>query len=121
ALSAVKPDLVYCSISGFGQTGPLRQQPAFAHIINAISGMMHLEQGADPAPRVAYIQAADVLAGTHAFGAIMAALWRREHTGQGSPTTLDSRRQRGVARTGSSCKRSSAPGSRRSSTASTRR
>jgi len=80
----VKPDLVYCSISGFGQTGPLRQQPAFAHIINAISGMMHLEQGADPAPRVAYIQAADVLAGTHAFGAIMAALWRREHTGQGA-------------------------------------
>src|SRR2546428_187270 len=68
ALSAVKPDLVYCSISGFGQTGPLRQQPAFAHIINAISGMMHLEQGADPAPRVAYIQAADVLAGAHARG-----------------------------------------------------
>ena len=84
ALSAVKPDLVYCSISGFGQTGPLRQQPAFAHIINAISGMMHLEQGADPAPRVAYIQAADVLAGTHAFGAIMAALWRRAHTGRGA-------------------------------------
>ena len=84
ALSAVKPDLVYCSISGFGQTGPLRQQPAFAHIINAISGMMHLEQQGDPAPRVAYIQAADVLAGTHAFGAILAALWRRARTGQGA-------------------------------------
>ena len=84
ALSAVKPDLVYCSISGFGQTGPMRQQPAFAHIINAISGMMHLEQGADPAPRVAYIQAADVLAGTHAVGAIMAALWRRAQTGRGA-------------------------------------
>ena len=83
-LSKVRPGLVYCSISGFGQTGPLRQQPAFAHIINAISGMMHLEQGADPAPRVAYIQAADVLAGTHAFGAIMAALWRRAQTGRGA-------------------------------------
>ncbi len=83
-LSAVKPDLVYCSISGFGQTGPWRQRPAFAHIINAASGMMHLERGADPAPRSANLQAADVLAGTHAFGAILAALWRRARTGEGA-------------------------------------
>src|SRR5215470_8606538 len=54
ALSAVKPDLVYCSISGFGQSGPLRLQPA------------------------------DVLAGTHAFGAILAALYRRSRTGRGA-------------------------------------
>src|SRR5712692_836653 len=40
-LRAVKPDLIYCSISGFGQTGPWRSRPAFAHIINAISGLMH--------------------------------------------------------------------------------
>ena len=39
-LRAVKPDLIYCSISGFGQTGPWRSRPAFAHIINAISGLM---------------------------------------------------------------------------------
>jgi crotonobetainyl-CoA:carnitine CoA-transferase CaiB-like acyl-CoA transferase len=84
SLSAVKPDLVYCSISGYGQTGPWRQRPAFAHIINAASGMMHLEQGDDPAPRGANLQAADVLAGTHAFGAIMAALWRRARTGRGA-------------------------------------
>jgi len=37
ALVAVKPDLVYCSISGFGQTGPWRERPAFAHIIHAAS------------------------------------------------------------------------------------
>src|SRR5262245_12136305 len=37
ALRAVKADLVYCSISGFGQTGPWRSRPAFAHIVNAIS------------------------------------------------------------------------------------
>jgi crotonobetainyl-CoA:carnitine CoA-transferase CaiB-like acyl-CoA transferase len=83
-LSAIKPDLVYCSISGFGQTGPLRSMQAFAHIINAISGVMHLEQGTDPAPRVNYLQTADVLAGTHAFGAILAALWRRARTGRGA-------------------------------------
>ena len=62
-LAAVKPDLVYCSISGFGQTGPWRLRPAFAHIINAASGMMHLERGPDRAPRAANLQAADVLAG----------------------------------------------------------
>ena len=82
-LSALKPDLVYCSISGYGQTGPWKSRPAFAHLINAASGMMYLEQGDDPAPRPANLQAADVLAGTHAFGAIMAALWRRARTGRG--------------------------------------
>jgi CoA:oxalate CoA-transferase len=84
-LAAVKPDLIYCSISGYGQSGPWRHRPAFAHLINAASGMMALEQGPDPAPRPAYIQAADVLAGTHAFGAILAALWRRARTGPSEP------------------------------------
>ena len=84
SLAAVKADLVYCSISGFGQTGPLRHRPAFAHIIGAISGLMHLEQDGAPAPPVAYLQAADVLAGTHAFGAIVAALFRRARTGEGA-------------------------------------
>ena len=83
-LAAVKPDLVYCSISGFGQTGPLTRWPAFAHIVHAVSGLMDLERDPDPAPRVGYLQAADVLAGTHAFGAIVAALLRRFRTGQGA-------------------------------------
>ena len=83
-MAAVKPDLVYCSISGFGQTGPWRERQAFAHIINAASGMMHLDQGDPEAPRASNLQAADVLAGTHAFGAILAALRRRDRTGQGA-------------------------------------
>jgi CoA:oxalate CoA-transferase len=84
AVSAVQPGLVYCSISGYGQTGPLSNAPAFAHLIGAISGLMYLEQQGDPAPRPAYLQAADVLAGTHAFGAILAALMRRGRTGAGA-------------------------------------
>ena len=83
-LAAVKPDLVYCSISGFGQTGPWRTLQAFAHIISAVSGLMHLERNGEAEPRVSYLQAADVLAGTHAFGAICAALWRRARTGRGA-------------------------------------
>jgi len=84
ALSRVKPDIVYCSISGFGQTGPLRDTPAFQHIINAVSGIMHLEAGTDPLPHVGYLQSADVLSGTHAFGAILAALVRRGRSGHGA-------------------------------------
>src|SRR5262249_46167354 len=83
-LSRARPDIVYCSISGFGQTGPLRDTPAFHHIINAMSGIMHLERESDSKPRVSYLQAADVLAGTHAFGAILAGLVRRGRTGRGA-------------------------------------
>jgi CoA:oxalate CoA-transferase len=84
SLAAVKPDLVYCSISGFGQSGPLRRSPAFAHIVAAMSGLMHLEQQDRPHPMPPYLQAADVLAANHAFGAIVAALFRRARTGQGA-------------------------------------
>jgi crotonobetainyl-CoA:carnitine CoA-transferase CaiB-like acyl-CoA transferase len=84
ALSASRPDLVYCSISGYGQTGPWRDRPAFAHVVHAMSGLMHLERDGDLPPRAPYLQAADVLAGTHAFGAIVAALLRRARTGAGA-------------------------------------
>jgi crotonobetainyl-CoA:carnitine CoA-transferase CaiB-like acyl-CoA transferase len=60
SLRAIKPDLVYCSISGFGQTGPLRGLQAYAHLINAFSGMMDLDRGGSFAPRASNLQAADV-------------------------------------------------------------
>jgi crotonobetainyl-CoA:carnitine CoA-transferase CaiB-like acyl-CoA transferase len=82
--AALRPDLVYCSISGYGQTGPWRDRPAFAHVVHATSGLMHLQRDGDEPPRVSYLQAADVLAGTHAFGAIAAALLRRARTGRGA-------------------------------------
>src|SRR5216683_4043123 len=84
AVQKVKPDIVYCSISGFGQTGPWRLRPAFAHITNAISGLMHLEQGDEASPRASNLQAADMLAATHASTAILGALWRRARTGRGA-------------------------------------
>jgi crotonobetainyl-CoA:carnitine CoA-transferase CaiB-like acyl-CoA transferase len=86
-LRAIRPELVYCSISGFGQTGPLSSMQAYAHLINAISGMMELERGGHAEPKASNLQAADVLAGTQAFGAICAALLRKERTGKGA--TLD--------------------------------
>ncbi|MEZ5653445.1 MAG: CaiB/BaiF CoA-transferase family protein [Burkholderiaceae bacterium] len=84
SLRRVKPDLVYCAISGFGQTGPLARLQAYAHLINAFSGMMELDRAGQFAPRASNLQAADVLAGAHAFGAICAALLRRARTGKGA-------------------------------------
>ena len=84
SLREVRPDLVYCSISGFGQHGPLRARQAYAHLVNAFSGQMELETGGIHEPRASNLQAADVLAGTHAFGAICAALLRRARTGRGA-------------------------------------
>ena len=83
-VAAVNPAIVYCSISGYGQTGPLRDRPAFAHLINAASGAMDLDRQGDPEPRVAYLQSADALAGVHAFGLLLAAVHRRQRTGQGA-------------------------------------
>ena len=83
-LCAMKPELIYCSISGFGQTGPLSAMQAYAHLINAISGMMDLDRGGVLEPRASNLQAADVLAGAHAFGAICAALLRRSRSGKGA-------------------------------------
>lgn len=83
-LLALRPDLVYCSISGFGQSGPMSSMQAYAHLINAISGMMDLDRGGESSPRVSYLQTADVLAGAHAFGGICAALLRRGRNGRGA-------------------------------------
>ncbi len=83
-LSAIRPDIVYCSVSGFGQTGPLSSMQAYAHLINAFSGLMELECGGSFAPRASNLQAADVLAGAHAFGAICAALIRQKRSGRGA-------------------------------------
>jgi CoA:oxalate CoA-transferase len=86
ALREVKPDLLYCAISGYGQTGPSAALPAYAPVIHASSGydMAHLAyQGVERRPDYCGIYIADVLTGTYAFGAIMAALYQRRETGVG--------------------------------------
>jgi crotonobetainyl-CoA:carnitine CoA-transferase CaiB-like acyl-CoA transferase len=86
ALAALKPELIYCAISGYGQTGPSSQLPAYAPVIHAASGydLAHMAyQGEQRRPDYCGIYIADVLTGTYAFGAIMAALYQRQLTGQG--------------------------------------
>jgi len=86
ALAAANPPLVYCSISGFGQTGPMKDWPAYAPIAHALSGFDHVfaqAQENDGAPPIAAIQIADVLTGAFAFGAVQSALIARYRTGRG--------------------------------------
>jgi crotonobetainyl-CoA:carnitine CoA-transferase CaiB-like acyl-CoA transferase len=83
ALKAVKPDLIYCAISGFGQDGPLRFNPAYDQIIQGLCGVMSVTGDAQSAPlRVGY-PVADTMGGITAAFAIAAALVRRGRTGEG--------------------------------------
>ena len=85
-LSQQRPDLIYCSISGYGQTGPSARDPAFAPVIHATSGFdlaMRDYQEDSPAPARGRPVAADVLGSLHALSAINAGLFHRERTGQG--------------------------------------
>ncbi len=86
ALAPIKPDLIYCAISGYGQTGPSSQLPAYAPVIHAASGydLAHMAyQGEERRPDYCGIYIADVLTGTYAFGAITTALYHRQLTGRG--------------------------------------
>jgi crotonobetainyl-CoA:carnitine CoA-transferase CaiB-like acyl-CoA transferase len=86
SLQPLNPKLVYCSISGYGQSGPSAELPAYAPVIHAASGydMAHLAyQPGRNRPDYCGIYHADILTGVYAFGAISAALYQRHSTGRG--------------------------------------
>lgn len=82
-----RPDLVYCSISGFGLSGPYVDRAAFAPIVHAASGFDSVhslaQEGSDRRPANWEIMVADMLTGAYAFGAIQTALLSRERSGVG--------------------------------------
>jgi crotonobetainyl-CoA:carnitine CoA-transferase CaiB-like acyl-CoA transferase len=83
ALKQIKPELIYCAISGFGQTGPLKDNPAYDQIIQGLSGVMSVTGDQNSAPlRVGY-PVADTVGGITAAFAIAAALFRRERSKTG--------------------------------------
>ncbi|MBH5390156.1 CaiB/BaiF CoA transferase family protein [Bradyrhizobium diversitatis] len=85
-LYQVNPRLIYCSISGYGQTGPSAELPAYAPVIHAASGydMAHLAyQPGRSRPDYCGIYHADIVTGTYGFGAIASALYQRTATGLG--------------------------------------
>ena len=85
-LEKLNPRLIYCAISGYGQTGPSAARPAYAPVIHAAAGfdLGHLAyQPGRTRPDNCGIYVCDVLAGTYAFGAIAAALHQRHASGRG--------------------------------------
>ena len=86
SIAEFNPRLVYCSISGYGQTGPSADLAAYAPVIHAASGFDRANLAHQPGrtrPDNCGVYVADVVAGTYAFGAISAALHQRHATGQG--------------------------------------
>lgn len=84
ALKTVRPGLVYCAISGFGQTGPMRDNPAYDQIIQGLSGIMSITGTPETAPlRVGY-PVADTLGGLVGAFAITSALVRQKTSGEGA-------------------------------------
>lgn len=83
-LKEVRPSLIYCAISGFGQTGPMRDNPAYDQIIQGLSGIMSITGTPETAPlRVGY-PVADTLGGLVGAFAIAAALVKQKTTGEGA-------------------------------------
>jgi itaconate CoA-transferase len=86
ALRAREPRLVWCGISGYGTSGPYAGKKAYDLLVQCEAGMLSVTGTAD-APSKAGIPVADIAAGMYAFSSILAALLRRERTGEGA--TLD--------------------------------
>ena len=82
-LAELNPRLVYCAISGFGQTGPDAKKPAYDQIIQGLSGVMDINGDERLHPLRAGFPVCDTVGGLNAAFAIMAALYHRERTGEG--------------------------------------
>ncbi len=87
AIRKVNPGIVYCSITGFGQTGPYRNRPGYDYIFQAMSGLMSITGGPDHldggGPAKVGLAICDVITGINASFAVMTALAHRDRTGEG--------------------------------------
>ncbi len=87
SLKAIKPDLVYCSITGFGQDGPYAHRAGYDFLIQGMGGLMSVTGERDDlpggGPQKAGVALTDIMTGMYATVAVMAALTHRDRTGQG--------------------------------------
>ena len=87
-LAAEHPALVYCSITGFGQTGPRKDEPGYDFLAQGIGGIMSLTGEREGMPMKVGVAVADVMCGMYACVGILAALRHRDHTGCGQHIDL---------------------------------
>jgi len=83
SMKAINPRLVYCSITGFGQTGPYANLPGYDYIVQGMSGFMSVTGESDGQPMKAGVAIADIFTGIYAVSAIEAALIHALKTGEG--------------------------------------
>jgi len=82
-LRKINPRLIYCSISGFGDSGPRREEPAYDSVMQAFVGIMHMTGAPGTPPTRASVSICDISAAMYANQAILLALLARERTGKG--------------------------------------
>jgi glutaryl-CoA transferase len=87
-LSALNPGLIYCSISGFGQTGPYKDKPGYDLLVQAMGGLMSITGAADGEPMKVGVAVADIFTGLYGTVAILAALNERRTSGLGQHIDL---------------------------------
>ena len=87
-LRAEFPSLIYCSITGFGQTGPYAKRPGYDFLAQGMGGVMSITGETDGTPQKVGIAIADMMCGMHGAIAILAALHHRERTGEGQMIDL---------------------------------
>lgn len=87
-LLKLNPRLVYCSITGFGQTGPYRARAGYDFLMQGMGGLMSVTGAPDGEPMKAGVAVVDVFTGLYASNAVMAALLERERSGQGQHIDL---------------------------------
>lgn len=83
AIRAIKPDIIYCSLNGYGANGPLRNAPAYDHIVQGVSGLMSLTGTEESGPLRYGVPITDYLAGINGAFAILSALHHHRATGEG--------------------------------------
>ncbi|MGE0062048.1 MAG: CaiB/BaiF CoA transferase family protein [Xanthobacteraceae bacterium] len=88
SLQATNPRLVYCSITGFGQTGPYRELPGYDFVFQAMGGMMSITGEPDGTPQKVGVAFSDLMTGMYASTAILAALRHRDAGGRGQHIDL---------------------------------
>lgn len=88
SLRALKPSLICCSVTGFGQDGPRADQAAYDFMIQAMGGLMSLTGERDGAPQKVGVPIVDLMTGMYAAVAILAAVAKRERTGAGETIDL---------------------------------
>lgn len=83
AISKINPRIIYCSVSGYGRTGPRAAEPGYDFVIQAESGLMSITGEPDGQPMKLGVAITDLVAGMNAVQGILAALIARERTGRG--------------------------------------